>query len=112
MHKSSIDVILTNRPRSFQYSLTTETGLSDHHKMITTFMRSNFVRLQPKQISYRNFKTFNESLFLADVQNIDFNCHSDNADVIYDSLADNFQKSLINMLLLNKNLYEITRHLS
>ena len=30
-----------------------ETGLSDHHHMITTFMRSHLVRLQPKQISYR-----------------------------------------------------------
>ena len=69
--------------------------------MISTFMRSNLVRLQPKQITYRNFKTFNESLFLADVQNIDFNCHSDNADVIYDSLADNFRK-IVDKQHLNK----------
>ena len=30
---SSIDVILTNRPNSFQNSMAIETGLSDHHKI-------------------------------------------------------------------------------
>ena len=33
---SSIDVILTNRKRSFHNSTAIETGLSDHHKMIIT----------------------------------------------------------------------------
>ena len=39
---SLIDVILTNRKRSFQYSQTIETGLSDHHKMIITVLKSEF----------------------------------------------------------------------
>ena len=34
---SSIDVILTNKARSFQNIMVTETGLSDHHLMMTTF---------------------------------------------------------------------------
>ena len=34
---SSIDVLLTNKYRSFQNSSVLETGLSDHHLMITTF---------------------------------------------------------------------------
>ena len=33
LHPSSIDVILTNRFKSFQNTITIETGLSDHHKM-------------------------------------------------------------------------------
>ena len=49
-HKSSIYVILTNKPRSFQHSLTYETGLSDHDHMTPTFMRTHLVRLQPKRI--------------------------------------------------------------
>ena len=53
-HKCSIYIILTNRPRSFQHSLTYETGISNHHHMITTVMRSHLVRLQHKQISYRS----------------------------------------------------------
>ena len=31
---SSIDVMLTNRPRSFHYISLIETGLSDYHKLI------------------------------------------------------------------------------
>ena len=34
-HQSSVDVILTNKPRSFMHSYASETGLSDHHCMIT-----------------------------------------------------------------------------
>ena len=47
---SSIDVILTNKARSFQNTMVTETGLSDHHLMITTFLKAHLVRLKPKQI--------------------------------------------------------------
>ena len=38
---SSIDVILTNRKRSFHISTTIETGLSDHHKMIITVLNGS-----------------------------------------------------------------------
>ena len=37
---SSIDVILTNNKNSFQHSMAAETGLSDHHKMITTVIKN------------------------------------------------------------------------
>ena len=37
---SSIDVILTNNKNSFQNSMATETGLSDHHKMIITVIKN------------------------------------------------------------------------
>ena len=35
---SYIDVILTNRKRSFQDSMAVETGLSDHHKVVVTVL--------------------------------------------------------------------------
>ena len=54
-------------------------------------MRSHLVRLQPKQITYRSYKNFNESLFLKDVQNIDFSCNSEDPNVIYESLVQKFQ---------------------
>ena len=37
---SSLDVILTNRPRSFQKTSVIETGISDHHILGTTLFRS------------------------------------------------------------------------
>ena len=80
-HGSSIDVILTNKPRSFQNTLTCETGLSDHHHMITTFLRSHLVRLKPKKIFYRNYKRFDESMFLEDVKNANFVCDTEDPDL-------------------------------
>ena len=38
---SSIDVILTNRLRSFQKSLVFETGLSDYHGLVVTVLKSH-----------------------------------------------------------------------
>ena len=55
-------------------------------------MRSHLVRLQTKQITYRSYKNFNESLFLKDVQNLDFSCDSEDPNVIYESLVQKFQK--------------------
>ena len=41
-HTSLIDLILTNKPPIFNKTLVTETGLSDYHKMITTFFKLHF----------------------------------------------------------------------
>ena len=51
---TSIDVILTNRPRSFQNTSLIETGLSDCHKMIVSVFRA-------KVIQYRNYKAFDHN---------------------------------------------------
>ena len=37
--KSTIDLILTNKPLHFQKTHAVETGLSDYHKMISTFSK-------------------------------------------------------------------------
>ena len=50
-HKSTIDLFFTNKPLSFQGTSTTETKLSDCHKLISTFMRSFVFCLKPKIIS-------------------------------------------------------------
>ena len=61
---TSIDILLTNRLRSFLKTGIFETGLSDHHKLILSFFRSCFSRIPPKTIQYRKYKTFKESSFL------------------------------------------------
>ena len=55
-HKSTIDLILTNKPSSFQKTMATETGLSDFHKLVSTFFKSHYSRLKPKTVYYRNYK--------------------------------------------------------
>ena len=59
---SLIDLILTNRPRSFQDSQVIETGLSDHHKMTITVLRAFLQKQTPITIKYRDYKKFDQSL--------------------------------------------------
>ena len=59
-----LDVILTNRPKSFQKTIITETGLSDCHKLVTTILRATFLKLPPKTLRYRSYKSFNKQDFV------------------------------------------------
>ena len=65
---SSIDVMLTNRKTSFQNSMSIETGLSDHHKMTVTVLKTYFKKKKPIKINYRSYKYFNEGEFRNDLQ--------------------------------------------
>ena len=58
-----IDLMLTNRHRSFQNSCVIETGLSDFHKMTVTVLRAFFKKAEPKVISYRDYKNFSNDNF-------------------------------------------------
>ena len=89
-HKSTIDLILTNKESCFQKTKVTETGLSDFHKLISTFLRSQFCRLKPKKIYYRNFKNFNEKNFLEEVKNTDFRFNSDDLNENYELITNVF----------------------
>ena len=44
----SIDLMLTNRKQLFIKSQSFETGFSNHHHLIYTMLKSNFVKLPPK----------------------------------------------------------------
>ena len=56
---SCIDLLLTNKPLSFQTTTVIETGLSDFHKMIVAVMKMHFPKMKPRVIRYRKYKTFN-----------------------------------------------------
>ena len=64
---SCIDLILTNRPCSFQNSYVFETGLSDFHMMTVTVMKMHFQKLQPRVINYRDCKHFQNETFREDL---------------------------------------------
>ena len=49
---SSIDLILTNRKYSFKYTSSYEMGLSDHHNMIYTMLKSSFINIEPKLLNF------------------------------------------------------------
>ena len=58
-----IDLMLTNRHRSFQNSCVIETGLSDFHKITVTVLRAFFKKAEPKVIPYRDYKNFTNDNF-------------------------------------------------
>ena len=63
---SLIDLMLTNKPKSFYKSHSFVTGLSDWHKLIVSILRTSFQKLPPKFVIYRNQENFHESNFLCD----------------------------------------------
>ena len=58
-----LDLILTNRPRSFMQSQNFETGLSDCHKLVCNILKTSFKKLPPKIIKYRSQKDFDQKSF-------------------------------------------------
>ena len=100
IHKSTIDLILTNKGNCFQK--VTETGLSDFHKLISTFLQLHFSRLKPKAIYYRNYKKFNEQKFLEDVKTTNFCFNSDDPNENYELITDLFSKIVNKHALLKK----------
>ena len=70
---SCVDLIFTNCPRSFQNSCAIETGLSDFHKLVVTVMKTTYKKSQPKKISYRSYKYFNNESFTEELIQIEAN---------------------------------------
>ena len=64
---TSVEVMLTNRPRSFHKIGIFETGISKHHKLIISFLSSYFTRIAPKTIECGKYKTFEKNKFLHDL---------------------------------------------
>ena len=66
---TSIDVILTNKNRSFINSRSVANALSDHHSLVCTMLRKTIKKLRPVRMKYRCFKNFVEDNFLVYLKN-------------------------------------------
>ena len=62
-----IDMLLTNKIRSFKNTNTFETGMSDHHLMVFTMFKLTFTKSHPLKIKYRSYKHFNKEQFESDL---------------------------------------------
>ena len=61
---SCIDLILTNRPKSFQTTCVIETGLSDFHRMTESVLKMHFRKLPFRIISYGDFSNDHNANFI------------------------------------------------
>ena len=66
---SCIDLILTNRNKSFHTSHIIETGISDFHKMTLSIMKVYFKKQNPNVIYYRDYKNFSNDQFRTELLN-------------------------------------------
>ena len=60
---SSIDLMLTNSPYSFQNSCVIETSPSYFHEMIVSVMKTTFQKLKPRIVRYRDYTQFSNDNF-------------------------------------------------
>ena len=58
-----IDNFLTNKRTRFIKTLTFETDVSDHDKLIGTMLKSTFVKGKPKKMFYRCYRNFDNKKF-------------------------------------------------
>ena len=65
---SCIDLVITNSPKNFQNTSVVTTGLSDFHKMVITVINFSFQKTKPREIVYRDYKTFDYENFEYDLK--------------------------------------------
>ena len=83
-----IDLLITNKNRSFKFTNAFETGISDHHLMIYTMFRTTFDKNKPNQIRYRSYKNFDSCSFANTLQ-------TDTSNIaFYDDLEASFVNTL------------------
>ena len=66
---SCIDLMIRNRPKSFQNFVTVKTGLSDFHIMTLTVVNTFYKKQKTNIATYRNYKRFFNEAFMFDVKN-------------------------------------------
>ena len=63
-------MILTTKSKNFQTSGVIETGISDHHALIFSFLKTTFNTMPPNKLKYRNHGKFAVNSFLQDVEQL------------------------------------------
>ena len=102
-HKSTIDLILTNKPKSFQNTCITETGLSNFHKLISTFFKTQITCLKTKIVFYCNNKHFEDRRFLEDFSQ-NFHLKQMTRKKIYNFITEKFLDAVNRHALLTKKM--------
>ena len=88
-----IDLILTNRPRSFQDSTVIETGMSDFHKMRVKVMKMYHCRQKLPDITYRKLEIISNTEFMKDLEE-----HLTQFEH-FDNIPSNLFKETMNIIL-------------
>ena len=66
---SLLDVILTNKPNTFNGTRICDTGLSDIHLLVSCVIKNTVKQKRNEKTTYRSFKTLDETALLRDIEN-------------------------------------------
>ena len=66
---SCIDLLLTNQKYSLKNTSAFKTGLSHHHFLIYSMLKTSFQKNEPKRLIYRDYTSFLKDSFLTDLSN-------------------------------------------
>ena len=86
---SCIDLILTNRKYCFKNTSSFETGISDHHHLIYSMLKTTFEKEESIKVTYRDYKQFQWENFEKDLTSSLRNCNGE-----YENYEQNFIKVL------------------
>ena len=103
---SCIDLILTNRKYCFKKTLSYETGISGHHHLIFSIMKTTFAPEEPKKCVYREYKTFSRESFKNDLMS-----KTVDENVDYSKFGKEFIDTLINMHLRKPSYFAVIKNL-
>ena len=92
---SSIDVLLTNSPRSFFHTHTVTTGISDCHVLTCSFLKATYRKSDPIEIEYRDYKKYYSEYdtFKEEIKNSALT-NSDDPNLVYEKYQIDFRKIL------------------
>ena len=91
---TSLDVILTNKRRSFMHSKSIQNGLSDHHSLICTMLKTKVKKVKPNVIRFRCMKHFNEKEFLTELKIVLSSLNFNNPKNDFSKFANKFLQVL------------------
>ena len=63
LNPSCVDLFITNSPKSFQHTLSFPCGLSDHHDLVVTVLKSTFGKQKSNIRYYRDWSKFDNAVF-------------------------------------------------
>ena len=91
LNPTSIDMFLTDTI-VFRTLVLLKLGISDHHKMIITVLKTYFKKLKPSIIKYRSYANFDEDSFKTDLA---YSLYStDKCNMKYDEFKNIFMNAL------------------
>ena len=96
--------MLTNKQERFLKTKTSETGLSDFHKMVVSIFKISFKIQEPKIVTYRDYKRFDDEKFRESL----ISYFSTDKNISYDAFENLDLQTLDKMAPIKQNTSEAT----